>query len=463
MKVLRAPRATPEQLRIIGDTRVGIEIIRGAAGSGKTTTALLRLRNLTDMLKAQHQRTGVGTAVKALVLTYNRTLSGYIEALAREQASRGGGVNLVVSTYAQWASNLAGNPKIQGFRGNSIARYAAQRGIKLQKAFLVSEVEYVLGRFSPKNYSSYLDVERTGRGIAPRVDRVTRERLLEVIQDYRNENKKAGKIDWEDLPQRISALPNQDYEIVVVDEAQDFSANQLRSVVRHLAPVSALTLVLDTAQRLYPRGYTWAEAQIDARQVRFYRLAQNHRNTIEVANFARGLLSDLPVDDDGTLPDLKHATRHGPLPLVLRGKYSGQLDAVIAHIKSKVDLDEDSVAFLHPLGWFDELKKRLTKEGLGYEEITRERDWPTSKANIVLSTMHSAKGLEFDHVIILGLNAEVTPHGEDADDDQLATLRRLLAMAVARARQSVIVGYKPEEASSLVKYFPSGSFTARNV
>ncbi len=463
MKVLRAPRATPEQLRIIGDTRVGIEIIRGAAGSGKTTTALLRLRNLSDMFKSQHLRTGITSPVKALVLTYNRTLRGYVEALAKEQASRSGGVQLSVSTYAQWAVQLTNNPKIYSYRSNTILGYARQRGIKLQKEFLFSEIEYILGRFSPNNYVSYLDIERTGRGIAPRIDRITRERLLAVISDYRGAIKKIGKIDWEDLPQRVSALPTENYEIIVVDEAQDFSANQLRSVVKHLAPISALTLVLDTAQRLYPRGYTWAEAGIDPRQARFYRLEQNHRNTIEVANFARGLLSGLTVDDDGTLPDLKHATRHGPLPLVLLGRYSDQLEVAVSHIKEQIDLGEDTVAFLHPLGWFDQLRKRLNTEHLEYEEITRERDWPTSSANIALCTMHSAKGLEFDHVIIIGLNAEVTPHGEGADDDQLVTLRRLLAMAVARARKSVILGYKPSEASSLVAYFPADTFEERDV
>ena len=122
MKVLRAPRATPEQLRIIGDTRVGTEIIRGAAGSGKTTTALLRLRNLSDMFQSQHLRTGITAPVQALVLTYNRTLRGYVEALAREQASRTRGVGLSVSTYAEWAVRLANKPKIQSHRASEILR-----------------------------------------------------------------------------------------------------------------------------------------------------------------------------------------------------------------------------------------------------------------------------------------------------------------------------------------------------
>jgi DNA helicase IV len=237
----------------------------------------------------------------------------------------------------------------------------------------------------------------------------------------------------------------------------------LRSVTRHLGSRSALTLVLDTAQRLYPRGYTWAEAQVDTRQARFYRLSQNHRNTVETAQFARGLLEGLTVDDDGTLPDLTRATRHGPMPLVLKGRYRGQLNAAMSYIASRIDLASESVAFLHPLGWFKDLRARLPREGYRYEEITRERDWPTNDVNIVLSTMHSAKGLEFDHVIILGLNAEVTPHGEGVEDDRLATLRRLLAMAVARARLSVVLGYKPEDASSLVDYFKEGTFELRDV
>jgi superfamily I DNA/RNA helicase len=231
------------------------------------------------------------------------------------------------------------------------------------------------------------------------------------------------------LPQAILGAAAQNYEIVVIDEAQDFSANQLRSIQHHLASASSLTLVVDTVQRLYPRGYTWAEAGIDARRASFYRLQHNHRNTIQIATFARGIISDLAIDDDGTLPDLTRATRNGPKPSVFQGRYLSQLDFAIEHIRSNVNLAEETVAFLKPLGggWFNFVRTRLSREGLLYEEITRTREWPRNSTNIVLSTMHSAKGLEFDHVIILGLTDEVTPHGEEDDDDQLSTLRRLCA------------------------------------
>ncbi|MFZ1974945.1 MAG: 3'-5' exonuclease [Candidatus Acidiferrales bacterium] len=160
------------------------------------------------------------------------------------------------------------------------------------------------------------------------------------------------------------------------------------------------------------------------------------------------------------MPDLARAFRHGPKPLVFKGRYNSQLDFAIAHIRDKIDLDTETVAFLKPLGgrWFDHLRRRLERERLPFEEITRTRKWPRNNTNIVLSTMHSSKCLEFDHVIILGLSDEVTPHGEEADDDRLSTLRRLLAMAVARARSTVVIGFKEEEGSSLIDYFEDGTF-----
>src|SRR3569832_878960 len=45
MKTLPLVRPTAEQLPLIGQNRLGVEVIRGAAGSGKTSTAILRLRS----------------------------------------------------------------------------------------------------------------------------------------------------------------------------------------------------------------------------------------------------------------------------------------------------------------------------------------------------------------------------------------------------------------------------------
>ena len=64
-----------------------------------------------------------------------------------------------------------------------------------------------------------------------------------------------------------------------------------------------------------------------------------------------------------------------------------------------------------------------------------------------LSTLHSAKGLEFDHVVVLGLNGgELMPHGESEDDAQLTNYRRLVAMAITDValQNKLIVEYRAQ-------------------
>jgi len=151
------------------------------------------------------------------------------------------------------------------------------------------------------------------------------------------------------------------------------------------------------------------------------------------------MLDGIEVDDDGSIPDLTKCERTGPMPVVFVGKYSGQVKHAIDYIRANLDLEKESVAFLHPkgFGWFNTLSKALTKAKLEHVDISRSAEWPGGSENIALSTLHSAKGLEFDHVIILGINADVIPSGELAKgDDRNTAARKLLAMAVTRAKQS---------------------------
>jgi hypothetical protein len=109
--------------------------------------------------------------------------------------------------------------------------------------------------------------------------------------------------------------------------------------------------------------------------------------------------------EDSTLPDFKGCVREGPVPVILRGCYRDQLDWAINYLRSGQIGADETVAFLHPLGWFRDLKRRLDAGGLAWASIIRASEWPDGPEQIVLSTMHSAKGLEVDHVLAIGYNA----------------------------------------------------------
>ena len=186
------------------------------------------------------------------------------------------------------------------------------------------------------------------------------------------------------------------------------------------------------------------------RQGLVFTLGRNYRNTVEIARLASSLVQGLPPEADGVLPDESACQEHGPRPEVVAGTFSGQVDYMLGQVQPRVASGE-TVAILHPRGggWFNYTRRRLRERGMDFCELTRSREWPTGPELVALSTIHSAKGLEFDHVLMPGLSSEVTPHGDEDGDGTLDSLRRLVAMGVGRAIKTVRLGYKPGEQSTV--------------
>lgn len=456
-------RITPssEQLAIISTNRTGAELIRGAAGSGKTTTALLRLSSLASMMRARKDRLNDNSAVRILLLTFNRTLAGYVRALANAQL-RSKPHDIEIRTFAKWALEKLDEPRVHETEAKSQLARLARAFAGLDTSYVIQEVDYLLGRFEPEDLEEYVARERTGRGLLPRVDGALRRRILdEVVYPYLELMQRNDWLDWNALALKMRReIDSLEYDIAIIDESQDFSANEIRAINYHLARDHAVTFVIDTAQRIYARGFTWTEAGVTIAPNRSHRLQENHRNTRQIAAFSAGILQGLSIDSDGVLPDLSAATTNGPLPQVIAGKYSRQISWAIDYIRTHVNLQNDSVAFLKPQGgdWFNTIKAELGNARIPFVDMQRNPDWPTGPANVGICTFHSAKGLEFDHVIILGFNQENTAYGDEEASDQVRVLRRLLAVAVARARKHVIVGYKPGEQSRLTEFFQPGTF-----
>jgi DNA helicase IV len=459
MRALLDVTPTAEQLALFSRIRTGIEVIRGAAGSGKTTTALLKLRAAVGFYLNRKRRMRVVEPVRILVLTFNRTLRGYVAELAHRQIESGAEITLEIDTFSRWAKGLLGNPvMIEDGESNAFLRRAAAQ-LNLPLDFAIEETRYVLEKFLPGDLTAYLTARRDGRGTAPRMERPAREALLNQVASPYMEHKIASRqADWNDLAVQIASEKHTEYDIVIVDETQDFSANEVRAVLNQLSRDHSVTFVLDTTQRIYPRSFNWQEVGVGLRPENSHKLTTNYRNTKQIARFAASILAGMAIDDDGSLPNFDSATREGLVPAVITGRFSAQVAYAIGHIRNWVDLERESVAFLHAKGggWFDTLKQSLNQADIPFVSISRKADWPQGSENVALSTLHSAKGIEFDHIFILGLNAEVVPVGVDpgnSDAEKLNAVRRLVAMGVGRARKTVTIGYKASDAPSVAAFF----------
>ncbi len=63
------------------------------------------------------------------------------------------------------------------------------------------------------------------------------------------------------------------------------------------------------------------------------------------------------------------------------------------------------------------------------------------KNKVILSTIHRSKGLEWDNVIMIGVNEAILPHGRNSDPIGLEEERRLAYVGVTRAKERLLLSF----------------------
>ncbi len=91
----------------------------------------------------------------------------------------------------------------------------------------------------------------------------------------------------------------------------------------------------------------------------------------------------------------------------------------------------------HDGAWgLSELVRHLTlMNTLERQNEAQEQD------QVSLMTLHAAKGLEFGHVFLIGMEEGILPHQNSIDADSVEEERRLAYVGVTRAERSLTISY----------------------
>jgi hypothetical protein len=351
----------------------GHRVIHGAAGSGKTMILVFRAQHLLPTARPDRP---------ILVLCFNRTLADRIDAMLRK---RGADERVQVRTFHSWCNDMCNTYQLN-------VPHTADRD------------------------SHYAVLART---------------VQRAIEHKR--------------------VPAGQYTALLIDEAHDFEDDWLRMASQMVSPETNSLLVLyDDAQSIYQpkrRKFNFASVGIDARG-RTNILRLNYRNTAEVmalaVHCAQQLLtreSGAPPAGDDEMPLVEPATagRRGPLPLLLEGRDGHEEAALVAERIAAAYAEGtalDEIAVLARAKYLLEpIARELHNRGLAAQSMAaqafRRFDW--KQPSVKLLTMHSAKGLEFPHVYIVGLQS--LPMREEAEESAL----RLLYVAMTRSTHRLVL------------------------
>lgn len=212
---------------------------------------------------------------------------------------------------------------------------------------------------------------------------------------------------------------------VIVDEAQDLSPMMLRAVGRR-ASTGSMTLLGDLAQATTPWGTTdWATALGHAGQpnAQLTELVEGFRVPGEVIDFAARLL---PSIAPGLTPP--RSVRHGRGELALR-PVDGPLDALPGVVRT-LARREGTVGVILPDADVERAAAALAAAGVAAADLAHD---PEFGAHVELVAATLAKGLEFDHVVL------VDPAGIAAAELDEVTGWRRLYVCLTRAVTSLVV------------------------
>lgn len=474
-----------EQKKLIRSSTMGQSIIRGVAGSGKTTVAVHRISFLLNNYCYDVND-------KILMVTYNKSLTNYIEYIYSQidEEDQYGLfdkldiqknvkiTNIDKLLFSYFKAFCKENQKQLQLISKQKENEIWQRSLNSVKktfgdikildskylGFLKNEIAWMKA-CNYVEYESYQSADRIGRTGSKgnnegpqklQKNSRIRQAIYELMAVYTKACFAEGLCDFQDVAlYALKYLRNhkiQKYTHIIIDESQDLSRVQLQCLMQMYESekdYSSIMFVADTAQSIYStswlvKGRSFTSIGLDMTG-KSTSLAKNYRTTTQIAEAAYSLISedtDIVNDDNFVKPSL--IDKQGSYPIFtqyhtiqeeivgtegllrkLLKRYDAKEIAIVARTKRVLEEFQNEMD--------KNIKTALytTQEGINFGEDT-----------IKLLTMHSIKGLEFKIVILIGLSEKILPNPnllqENEDAAYVETMeRKLLYVGMIRATEKL--------------------------
>ncbi len=433
-------RLTPEQKTILRQIRLDADfLVKGAAGTGKTLVLLEAIRKAKG--RGEQAELGLEELSGSIaLLTYTKALTKYDRYLARLlELDTGDRIQTAFAFIAERFRKLVPDADISLKLAEEdaspfcpswmTAREFCAEADNFIWANLVTEKEYVSESFPRRGMKKPLQVkQREVLWIA-----------LEAMEaELRGRKRYSQNLAARDLVRATATAGGGRGDLVdyiFLDETQDLCAAMLAAI--KASSRKALILAGDGDQSIYQPFTSFERAGIDI-VGRTRVLRTNFRNTVQLHDYAEryralGAAVGAGVDAE-SLPE---AFRDGPEPELFEGRDVPELlELVTRHVglyRDQLGYDAENIAILAPTkADLDSLAAALDAAGHPSSLVMRDAFDFDETGRVRLSTLHSAKGLDFPVVFLWIPRLHVTDASwEGGAEDRLN--RNLLYVGITRA------------------------------
>jgi DNA helicase-2/ATP-dependent DNA helicase PcrA len=432
----------PEQFELITAAESGVVVLRGSAGSGKTTVALHRIA----YLNFAHSRRF--PASRILVVVWGRAMKDYVAHVLPALGVSG----VSVTTWSSWSRTAVRRhyPSLV----NAIASDTPEpvTRLKLHPAMTRLMEAHIRATRRPatpeqaiQDWAHVITSEAAitrmlGDEIPPgalkRALRWTSEQVRAVMGHLEGETDLEAQLDVEDDalllrahqlrvgPLRARGSVPLKYAHIVLDEVQDFSPVEVEVLLNTTDKYRSVTLAGDTRQHISKAaGFSdWTSflERIGVESTALSTLEVSYRSTHPITRFALDVLGDTDEPPPRT-------NRDGPPVELFRFSDHGACVAMISASLKVLLLNEPlaNIALLTPTASMS----ALYADGLSDAEVPDVRRVVGQRfafsPGVDVVEASQVKGLEFDYVIVIEASAQ---HWPDTSHH-----RRLLHVAATRA------------------------------
>ncbi|MGV9977039.1 UvrD-helicase domain-containing protein [Micromonospora wenchangensis] len=442
------------------ETYNGPALVTGSAGTGKTVTGLHRAVFLAQRLPQDGSKVLLTTFTRALAEALDRQLYRLtddpmvraridvvsVDKLAYEIVTRSGQKVAVADAEVldQLWDMAAKNGPTYVNRAGRVTTFSS--------AFLRREWEQVVLAQRLTTLQAYRDAPRKGRGEGLRA--AQREQVWATIVAAERDLAKRRLRTHTQLADDAAVIARQSparYRHVVVDEGQDLHPAQWRLLRALVTPgPNDMFLLADSYQRIYDSQVSLAQLGIEVRG-RTRRLTVNYRTTHEILDLSVRVLNGeatTGLDGDGdSLRGYRSITRGQAPVLAPHHGRDNEFEALIERVGTWLDqgIEPHAVGVAARTGQLVKaISRTLSEAHIPVADDKRGID------GVRVATMHRMKGLEFQCIAIVGLDAGVlpAPHAitsaaEDphAHKQDLQRERCLLFVALTRARDMLYLSH----------------------